>query len=360
MKNDKFFSVMVKRIILLLIIAALLILISISCKKEAEITTNVDTTRTVISKPNIINTFDFLISVFIYNETTKNFELTNANLTILESNNDSVVTILDTKTNQITLKDNALNYTIKVTKQGYENYSATFTSAELKAKFYSPLIVVLEPIIDSSLTSGLVAYYPFNGNANDESGNGNNGTVNGATLVSDRYGNLNSAYQFDGISSYISVPNSSSLQISGQITMSVWMKTSYTSNYSGVIFKAEPVEPRHGYFLNVENNYANSEIIYTNGSLLGAVTSTHILTDDLWHHVAVTYDGNFIKIYFDGNLDNQINYTSGMQINNEPLLIGWDQNTYINPNRRFTGIIDDIRIYNRALSNEEIQLLYNE
>jgi hypothetical protein len=54
---------------------------------------------------------------------------------------------------------------------------------------------------------GLVGWWPFNGNANDESGNGNHGTVNGATLTEDRFGNLNSAYSFDGISNYISVNN---------------------------------------------------------------------------------------------------------------------------------------------------------
>ena len=51
-----------------------------------------------------------------------------------------------------------------------------------------------------NLDSGLVAHYPFNGNANDESGNGNDGTVNGATLTTDRFGNANKAYSFDGVS----------------------------------------------------------------------------------------------------------------------------------------------------------------
>jgi hypothetical protein len=50
----------------------------------------------------------------------------------------------------------------------------------------------------TDLKDGLVAHYPFNGNANDESGNGNNGTVNGATLTTDRFGNMNKAYSFDG------------------------------------------------------------------------------------------------------------------------------------------------------------------
>ena len=58
----------------------------------------------------------------------------------------------------------------------------------------------------ADLSDGLVAYYPFNGNADDESGNGNHGTVNGATLTIDRFGNENSAYSFDGIDDYIDIP----------------------------------------------------------------------------------------------------------------------------------------------------------
>jgi hypothetical protein len=57
------------------------------------------------------------------------------------------------------------------------------------------------------LNDGLVAYYPFNGNANDKSGNGNHGTVHGATLTEDRFGNADSAYNFDGVYDYIEIKN---------------------------------------------------------------------------------------------------------------------------------------------------------
>ena len=76
---------------------------------------------------------------------------------------------------------------------------------------------------------GLVGYWPFNGNANDESGNGNNGTVNGATLTADRFGNNGKAYNFNG-SSNIQVPNSNSLQIGNEMTVSVWYTYSYLNN----------------------------------------------------------------------------------------------------------------------------------
>src|SRR6266404_7716082 len=73
------------------------------------------------------------------------------------------------------------------------------------------------------LTNGLVAFYPFNGNANDESGHINHGTVNGAILATDRFGFANRAYYFAGDGSYISVQDSTSLDMTNAITVSAWI-----------------------------------------------------------------------------------------------------------------------------------------
>ena len=82
-------------------------------------------------------------------------------------------------------------------------------------------------------SNGLVGWWPFNGNANDESGNGNNGTVNGATLTSDRFGNAGKAYSF--VSSYINVPNSNSLQINNQLSISLWVNFNSFPNVSCIL-----------------------------------------------------------------------------------------------------------------------------
>jgi len=74
------------------------------------------------------------------------------------------------------------------------------------------------------LDSGLMAYYPFNGNANDASGNGNNAVFNNASLTNDRFGNPNSAYSFNGIDNYIRVPNASAINPIGQISLCVFVK----------------------------------------------------------------------------------------------------------------------------------------
>ena len=94
----------------------------------------------------------------------------------------------------------------------------------MKIKFAAIFGLVFCSVVRAQIpTDGLVAYFPFNGNANDASANGNDGTVYGATLTNDRYSVTNSAYFFDGISSYILVSNSPSLSLTN-ITISLWVK----------------------------------------------------------------------------------------------------------------------------------------
>jgi hypothetical protein len=97
----------------------------------------------------------------------------------------------------------------------------------MKTRVFAVCVVVFLfcGITHAGLSDGLVAYYPFNGNANDESGNGNNGTVNGATLTMDRFGNPNSAYNFDGMNNFIEISSLSNMQYK-PITYSVWINVS--------------------------------------------------------------------------------------------------------------------------------------
>ena len=98
----------------------------------------------------------------------------------------------------------------------------------------------------SFLTNGLVAYYPFNGNANDESGNGYNGTVHGALLDADRFGRPASCYSFNGSNSYIELPpNTGNLNGLTQTTILAWMKLTVSSN-SGCIFSHAYLGPVAG------------------------------------------------------------------------------------------------------------------
>jgi uncharacterized protein (TIGR02145 family) len=200
-------------------------------------------------------------------------------------------------------------------------------------------------------TNGLVGYWPFNGNANDESGNGNNGTVNGATLTTDRFGNVGKAYSFDGVSD-INCGNSSTLNFSGDATITCWIKTS-NSALTSPIAKYEPL-------------IAGWELaIFPSGKMWfggRAPASTYVSSDttvtsinnNSWHFVVGQREGAVWKIYVDGQLSRSNNISSASFTNALNLRFG----CLSNGNYRFTGQLDDIAIYNRALSQSEITSLY--
>src|SRR5439155_13591662 len=102
----------------------------------------------------------------------------------------------------------------------------------------------------SFLTNGLVAYYLFSGNANDVSGNGNNGTIYGASLAPDRFGTPNSAYAFDGSSSVIRVPDSPSLRITNDVTVTCWLNFSTNLNEVKLVGKGGDCGRNYGLWLD--------------------------------------------------------------------------------------------------------------
>jgi hypothetical protein len=221
--------------------------------------------------------------------------------------------------------------------------------------------------------NGLVAWYPFNGNANDESGNGNNGTVSGAILTEDRNGNLNTAYSFNGNNNYITVPFSGSFNsIQTGLTMSAWI---LMSGGTGASTPPRVMELRGAYgnggdagFVMLAQDNSNTsrsfEVRYYNnfGNTNISIAPTNNVSSLVWHYLVFTADGNsgIGNFYIDGQL---INDNSSMQFqglinscnyNNNPLIIGAETSLL----GKWGGKIDDIAIYNRALTQEEITALY--
>jgi hypothetical protein len=206
-------------------------------------------------------------------------------------------------------------------------------------------------------TSGLVGWWPFNGNANDESGNGNNGTVNGATLTTDRFGVANKAYNFDGVDDFISLANSGSINFSGGITFSAWVKTNDVRLASIVDKETNCVS--YGYRINTRDNgqFWAEHSCYGNGQpgSYGAIASINY-TANTWYFIVGTLDlltGN--RIYINGNLVDQGAVT---QLINNSKNIEFGRST-LPQGEYFWGKIDDIAIYNRALTQQEITNLYN-
>lgn len=201
---------------------------------------------------------------------------------------------------------------------------------------------------------GLVSWWPGEGNANDII-DGNNGTLQqDATFAAGRVGQ---AFSFDGLNDYVEVPDSANLNITGAITLDAWIKTSGTNDFSGIVGKILPVEPRTGYLLNVDSNSKFRCDIIRARPPQGTVVSITSVEDSNWHHVACTYDGATVKVYVDGNFEASVSYTDGIGVNNEPLRIGRDPG--LAPNRDFNGLIDEVEVYNRALTDAEIQAIFN-
>ncbi|MEN8220515.1 MAG: LamG domain-containing protein, partial [Pseudomonadota bacterium] len=207
----------------------------------------------------------------------------------------------------------------------------------------------------ADLNDGLVAYYPFDGNAKDASGNGNHGTVHGATLTKDRFGNTVNAYTFDGINDNIQTVNTFG-DNAAQISVVLWLKAnSLNTSWSGVIGR-----DRGG--VNTDDVWnvllADDEIRVEVAETGNKEFSLSHKIDTSWHSVGMVYNGSTqtFKMYFDGNLVNQVATEVGV-LGSTPslkLTIGsYSNNTYM-----FNGSIDDIRIYNRAISESEIKQLY--
>jgi len=214
-------------------------------------------------------------------------------------------------------------------------------------------------------TNGLVGWWPFNGNANDESGTGNNGTVNGATLTTDRFGNSNKAYNFNG-ASWISVPDASSLDFTTSFTIAAWFKPSQfntqvppftASNH--IVSKIRTPAGGHLYHLGIENSQNN--FLYggafnsSNDNMYAFSPSTINLNN--WYFGTITYDGSTLNLYLNGVFQDSSNSVMTLLNSSEPLQFG--RVSANDPTREFFGNIDDIGLWNRALSQQEITDLYN-
>jgi hypothetical protein len=206
--------------------------------------------------------------------------------------------------------------------------------------------------------NGLVGWWPFNGNANDESGNGNNGTVNGATLTTDRLGNVGKAYSFDGISKYISLSGTSDIDFSQGLSFAAWFNSNDIRMAS--IIDKETSSPIIGYRLNIRNN---ADLWAEHGSygvsLAGAAIAiaTNAYKVNTWIFVVGTLNPitNKNSIYVNGTLLNSENISTLIS-NNKTIEVG---KSTLPQGEYFNGKIDDIAIYNRALSQQEITNLYN-
>jgi hypothetical protein len=224
--------------------------------------------------------------------------------------------------------------------------TALYQSKEYKLPSYLP-------------SNGLVAFYPFNGNANDMSGYGNNGSVNGATPSADRFGNENAAYKLDGINDYILVSNKSQLNFN-KGTISFWLKTSSNALMQPLkkINYSDASGEQFGFTINNSKNHfdvkQNSNCVAGKGWLLA--NSTSPINNNQWRHIVGIIDSNIIKFYADGILISQSALSQvGSDVCTGDINIGRNWSSYP---EWFDGLIDDVAIWNRALIDDEIKGLF--
>ncbi|HVZ96831.1 MAG TPA: LamG-like jellyroll fold domain-containing protein [Chitinophagaceae bacterium] len=220
------------------------------------------------------------------------------------------------------------------------------------------------------LNNGLMAYYPFNGNANDASGNSNNAIFNNVTLTTDRFGNPNSAYSFNGTDNYIQIPNSPSLNMSNQISVCAWVRVNgfYQGNCHGnsILMKGDADYLPGNYLLRFDDggytNYQNCSLssvdinhenFYGDNDQVPAGGYSPFIQTGQWYSVVYTSDGVTSKVYVNCELkisapQNGITFTNAYDLFlgklNDPNFPYW-----------FNGSMDEVRIYDRALNEDEVK-----
>jgi uncharacterized protein (TIGR02145 family) len=242
-------------------------------------------------------------------------------------------------------------------KQSYHFLMILFISC-FTTKLYSQSVPSYVP------TNGLVGWWGFNGNAQDGSGNGNHGTVNGATLTTDRFGNQNGAYSFDGINDFIDLNYLETINGSSQSSFNFWCISSFNNVLLG--HWNSSFNPIGSVGININIGIDNKIYIDMLAGL--SFNSLNQIDTSMWNMISVVYNGLAItnqerlKLFVNGQ-----SFPLDFHGINVPSLIGNQANSTFVGARGIgsgiggfnNGILDDIGIWNRALTQQEITNLYN-
>jgi hypothetical protein len=249
------------------------------------------------------------------------------------------------------------NYVKSALTTFFVNISAN--QSKVYTIYYSPF-----SSSEKNYSTNLVAYYTFDEAsgtiAYDYSGNGNTGTLyNGSTICSGGNcpnwvdGKYGKAIKFDGVDDYVQVPDSSTLNLgTGDFTIIAWIKASFNQSVTYPQILSKRSGTTDGFLFG----------LWSDGKLYMQIAGTNYATatgpdlrDNTWHYVAVVRNGSIVTYYIDGTNKGSFTSTSNMN-STHSLWIGLDEPAI--SNTAFNGTIDEVRIYNRALTTQEIQTLY--
>lgn len=222
-------------------------------------------------------------------------------------------------------------------------------------------------------TTGLSAYYPFNGDADDKSGNGLDGTVHGAALTQNRFGVSNAAYMFDGTDNYIDLGAVNPIT-GNHFTISIWFYLTDTISYefggwygSSILMKGNDYNREDSYGIEIYTSGPTSfedaitcAVVNTTGDTIrpSSCSSPGMLSANRWYHVVSILDDNTLKFYVDGELESTSTVSGQLTQSALELTIG--RTATSGYEHSFKGQLDDIRIYDKALSDNEVLSLYHE
>ncbi|MFA7273337.1 MAG: LamG-like jellyroll fold domain-containing protein [Crocinitomicaceae bacterium] len=217
-------------------------------------------------------------------------------------------------------------------------------------------------------SAGLIGSWTFTGNANDDSPNNNNGIVSGATLTTDRYGIANSAYNFDGINDQIVIPADPALyRYNTSFTISAWIRqTAFPTGFTQSIFTNRTYVSGSEFYIDGPGNGYAGYLGFAsyNGSSYSICRSlAPVDINNGYQHVVMVYtfngsNNNSVKMYINGVFNNMVTGMNNIVLSVEDTYIGWSP-YFTQTDRHFNGDIDDIFLYDRALSETEILALNN-
>lgn len=295
-------------------------------------------------------------------------KLANQNISSMDKKIDSIRNQLSSMVTQI----NSLSVQLTQANVNIADLQKRISELQAKCQELVDLLRLLTGTL--GLSDGLVAYYPFSGNAGDSSGNGNHGIVYGPMLTADRFGNANKAFYFDGINDYIEVLDDSTLDFTNKYSISVWINIpDYSSSLGepdagGWADKSRAIlnKPRNkgwadGYALKIEMNY--DTLVYSIASNLTCCNNISVNSNskpqiNTWVNYTTTYDGSLFKFYVNGKLVNSKTVQFVHPNSSTSLFLGKSFHTVdLNWYEWYKGKIDDVRLYNRALSESEITYL---
>lgn len=334
---------------------------------------------------SLVDVFDFLVAVFIFNPQIENFELTDASIIITSKTDTLFSSDLRPITYKVTVKDHYSVYKIKIIKPGYGMYQAEFSADLLKLHLEDPLTIILRP--SKFPVEGLIAYYPFDGNTYDHSGNNNHCIEHSEGKYQE--GISSTAHYFNGKSDYLEL--SETLNGSKGLSFSfwIWSKGVLEGENNGTIVCKYNMMTDYtcfsvttwGFLSSVSALHGNFYASRYSTDLRDCAWSEWQSIEDIplklnpqyftiynpmeiplyeWVHCVINVTQDEIQAWVNGIpcVNKKREYDKYLDDPNEPTYIGNNLLGGQGSNNHFHGLLDELRIYNRSLTPEEIQALY--